>query len=360
MIKSLLFVTVFLAIGGPAIAQDLNCAATLYNPSLLVTIDIVRRGNELTLRHARINSTPVVHATLSNTDRGPVFAIEDPKATYALPVVKGPGNIRGMWTQGDTQIPLVLNCRAVAPMPDNSPHTVRFVRTEPGVELEVLDWGGSGKPLILLHGLAGTAHDFDQFGPALAAEYRVIAITRRGSGRSSAPDTGYSTDRLADDVIAVADSLGMVKPVLVGHSLGGADLSAVAARAPERIGGLVYLDAGYPYAYIDSARAGAFETKPEQMYKCPCSIAEKIQNGSRLYSRIPAPALAIFRMDTDWDTPIYSSLHPWTPAQQVQEFERGVPGSRVVRIPNASHIIWESNEAQVLREMRVFIGNLPR
>jgi hypothetical protein len=100
--------------------------------------------------------------------------------------------------------------------------------------------------------------------------------------------------------------------------------------------------------------------KLAEEHKCPCSVSENTQNGSRLYSRIPAPVLAIFRIDTDWNTPICSSLHPWTPAQHVQEFEKGVPTARVVRILNASHVIWELNEAQVLSEMRVFIGTLSR
>jgi hypothetical protein len=77
----------------------------------------------------------------------------------------------------------------------------------------------------------------------------------------------------------------------------------------------------------------------------------------RAYRRIPAPVLAIYAMGADWDV---KDRDGYGNGVQAAEFERGVPGARVVRIPNASHAIWESNEAQVLGEMRAFINALPR
>jgi non-heme chloroperoxidase len=54
---------------------------------------------------------------------------------------------------------------------------------------------------------------------------------------------------LGDDVLAVLDVLRLSSPVLVGSSLGGIELSSIASRFPHRVGGLVYLDAAYPYAF---------------------------------------------------------------------------------------------------------------
>src|SRR5207249_6687009 len=82
---------------------------------------------------------------------------------------------------------------------DESPHTVHFVTVDGNVKLEVLDWGGSGRALVLLAGLGDTAHVFDDFAPKLANTYHVYGITRRGFGASSVPDSGYSADRLGDD-----------------------------------------------------------------------------------------------------------------------------------------------------------------
>src|SRR5919108_1498867 len=69
-----------------------------------------------------------------------------------------------------------------APWRDPSPHTVRFVAVDDGVRLEVLDWGGSGRPIVLLAGGGNTAHVFDDFAPTLSDRGHVYGITRRGYG----------------------------------------------------------------------------------------------------------------------------------------------------------------------------------
>jgi pimeloyl-ACP methyl ester carboxylesterase len=115
--------------------------------------------------------------------------------------------------------------------------------------LEVLDWGGSGRPLVLLAGGGDTAHVFDDFAPKLTANYHVYGITRRGFGASEFSVLENAADTLGDDVLAVFDSLKLSGAVLVGHSIAGAELSSVGVRHPERVAGLVYLDAMYPYAF---------------------------------------------------------------------------------------------------------------
>jgi non-heme chloroperoxidase len=144
-----------------------------------------------------------------------------------------------------------LSAQERVPWHDPSPHTIQFVTVDDNVKLEVLDWGGSGRPVVLLAGLGNTAHVFDEFAPKLTSEYRVYGITRRGFGASSAPVSGYSADRLGDDVLAVLGSLKIDRAVLVGHSIAGEELSSVGSRHPERVAGLIYLDAGYSYAYYD-------------------------------------------------------------------------------------------------------------
>jgi pimeloyl-ACP methyl ester carboxylesterase len=131
---------------------------------------------------------------------------------------------------------------------------IRFITVERNVNLEVIDWGGGGRPVVLLAGLGSTAHDLEEFARLLTSTYHVYGITRRGFGASSAPATGYSADRLADDVLAVIDSLGLKRPVLAGHSLAGEELSSIGSRHPEKVAGLVYLDAAYPYAFYNRAR----------------------------------------------------------------------------------------------------------
>jgi pimeloyl-ACP methyl ester carboxylesterase len=126
---------------------------------------------------------------------------------------------------------------------DPSPHRVQFITVEQDVRLEVLDWGGTGRPIVLLAGLGNTAHVFDDFALKLSKTNHVYGITRRGYGMSSHPDSGYNGQRLADDVLQVIESLGLRSPVLAGHSIAGEELTALGAQHSDRIGGLVYLDA---------------------------------------------------------------------------------------------------------------------
>jgi non-heme chloroperoxidase len=130
-----------------------------------------------------------------------------------------------------------------ASWPDPSKHKVQFVTVEDGVRLEVLDWGGTGRPVVLLAGLGSTAHVFDGFAEKLTGSYHVYGITRRGYGASSQPASGYTEQRRTEDDLRVFDALGLANPVVAGHSVGGHELSQLGIYHYERVAGLVYLDA---------------------------------------------------------------------------------------------------------------------
>jgi non-heme chloroperoxidase len=85
-------------------------------------------------------------------------------------------------------------------------HQTQFVSVGEGVQLEVLDFGGSGRPIVLLAGLGNTAHVFDDFAPKLTSVGHVFAVTRRGYGGSTRPESGYDVARLGEDVLAVPPS----------------------------------------------------------------------------------------------------------------------------------------------------------
>src|SRR5215216_5929825 len=107
---------------------------------------------------------------------------------------------------------------------DSSDHRMHMISVAPGVLLEVLDWGGAGPPVILLASFGNTAHVFDDFAPLLTRSHRVIGITRRGIGRSGAPQQGYTTERLAQDVVAVAETMNLARAVVIGHGSAGYEL----------------------------------------------------------------------------------------------------------------------------------------
>ena len=176
------------------------------------------------------------------------------RGSFAGTLSRDSNSIDGTWTQGSSN-PLKFEraTKSTAWAIDSSKHTVQFVTVEPGVKLEVLDWGGTGRPMVLLTGLGNNAHVFDGFAEKLTSKYHIYGITRRGYSVSDTPPVSgdaYSANRLGDDVVAVIDKVGLEKPVLVGHSIAGEELSSIGSRFPERVAGLIYLDAGYPYALM--------------------------------------------------------------------------------------------------------------
>src|SRR3712207_5264298 len=114
---------------------------------------------------------------------------------------------------------LLVGCGLRA-LPRSAQPRVQLVHVDQNVRVEVLDWGGDGKPIVLLAGGGNTAHVFEDFAPNLAAHYRVIGITRRGFGASSFSPVDRVT-RFADDVLAVMDTLKLARAFIVGHSIAG-------------------------------------------------------------------------------------------------------------------------------------------
>ncbi len=108
---------------------------------------------------------------------------------------------------------------------DTTPHKIRMVRVAPGVELQVLDWGGKGPWMVFLTGGGDNAHVYDQFAYQFTDYFHVIGITRRGYLPSSQPRDGYDIPTRAKDDIAVLDAFGIRKAVFVGHSAAGMELS---------------------------------------------------------------------------------------------------------------------------------------
>jgi pimeloyl-ACP methyl ester carboxylesterase len=331
-------------------------------------------------------------------------------------------SIAGTWTQGKSMpLELLRATKESAWLAAPTPYRVEFIEVEAGVKLEVVDWGGSGRPLVLLAGLGATAHTYGKLAARLTPSFHVYGITRRGFGASTVPVSGYSADRLGDDVLAVLDGLNLDRPVLVGSSIAGQELSSVGSRYPHRVAGLVYLDAAYSYAFYDSSLGDLHielaetrrkleelqsnvlqDTRPliqdlleshlprlervlrerrKDLQATPTALLAayaqaKIQvppaftaihAGRQKYTHIPVPILAIYAIPPNFaDLPgdpaertSFEARTAVTLEAQAKAFEAGVPSARVVRLPYAKHEVFSSNEEDILREMNVFIGNLP-
>lgn len=102
---------------------------------------------------------------------------------------------------------------------------------------------GEGPTVVMLHGLAGNVRNYTQTVAAeLARTHRVILIDRPGSGHSERPDgTTASVQSQADVIHRLVKQLGLQRPVIVGHSLGGTVALAYAARHPDDVAHLVLL-----------------------------------------------------------------------------------------------------------------------
>ena len=312
--------------------------------------------------------------------------------------------------------------RKPAACEDHTPHTTRMVKVAPGVELEVLDWGGKGRAMVLLTGLGDNAHVYDNFAFQFTDYFHVYGITRRGYLPSSQPRTGYTVPtRVADD-IAVLDALGIDKAVLVGHSLGGSELSELGLNHAKRVDKLVYLDApdlaerfsptrretpGYEQLltpattkslwayqaafarYVEQRRPDQaacltlkFDARgaivdsttpdwvPEQLFAGFAGSANPPVN----WARIKAPRLGIYAPYTLTDRLAYY----WylKPAEQVA-FDSAWPdivawnrrtvakfaegnATNTHTLPGAPHYVYINNEAEVVRWIREFLGIPPR
>lgn len=67
---------------------------------------------------------------------------------------------------------------------DTTAHLAQYIEVQPRVKLEVLDYGGSGRPMVFLAALGQTGHDWDKFAPKFVPKYHVYTITRRGFGKT--------------------------------------------------------------------------------------------------------------------------------------------------------------------------------
>jgi pimeloyl-ACP methyl ester carboxylesterase len=290
--------------------------------------------------------------------------------------------------------------------------TLKMVRVEKNVRLEVLDWGGSGSPLIFLSGFGGTAHTFEGLAEKFTGSHHVYAITRRGFGHSSHPQatpSEYSPERLGADVVAVIRALHIKKPFLAGHSLAGQELSEIGTRYPDQTRGLIYLDAAdaeafygpssdvlYPIAgqvrrdleaLIKSQPSQAPELikkikaelprlergldwygnavkgvpdRPANISNSPeMAIQHAIVEGSHIYGPVKVPVLSIVALPIQCAPDCNSDAakrREKAAEMQAADFSEANPKAKIVRIPYADHFVWQSNERTVVAAMTSFMN----
>jgi pimeloyl-ACP methyl ester carboxylesterase len=163
-----------------------------------------------------------------------------------------------------------------------------------GIEL-YYEIQGSGRPLILLHGGLMSSEMFEPILPALTERHQVILVDLQGHGRTADIDRPLDLRLIADDIVALADHLGLDRPDVVGYSFGGGVALQAAIRHPEKIGRVVSAsanirrDAIYPemlgqQAQVNAAAAEFMKETP--MYEVYQRVAPRPEDFPRLLDKI--------------------------------------------------------------------------
>lgn len=267
---------------------------------------------------------------------------------------------------------------------DAQSHTIDL----PAGRFHYLSWGAerTERPsALLLHGITSTALSWVRVGPALADRYRVYALDMRGHGDSIKPARGaYNLRHSADDAIAFVKALGLEKPVLIGHSWGGATAMMMAGGegAQEPVPDFSHVILEDPAHYFSEERAISYTRnvgRPAQELRSELTannpgwteadieglieglhkvtreavvgvFAEATPSGSilPLLANIAAPTLLI-RADATLGTTLQDAA--WEQAKQYLSTR-----SRAVQLDGATHNIHRSKFDEFMRVVNDFLG----
>ena len=132
-----------------------------------------------------------------------------------------------------------------------------------GLALFYEEAGEGEPPIVLVHGWCCDHTYFaPQFERFASGGHRVVAVDLRGHGRSDKPQQDYTIQLFADDLAWTCHRIGVEKPVVVGHSLGGVVAFDLAARYPDMLSAVVMLDAG---VVLPSAARAAIPSLLEEL-----------------------------------------------------------------------------------------------
>jgi esterase len=132
------------------------------------------------------------------------------------------------------------------------------------MRLHYLDWGGSGTPILFLHGGGINAHTWDCVAVMLRARYRCIALDQRGHGDSEwSPVIDYRIATHVDDIDGFIAASGLERPIVVGQSMGGLNSIGYAIRHSDRMRAMVIVDVAPEISAPGAARIRDFSSTPE-------------------------------------------------------------------------------------------------
>jgi pimeloyl-ACP methyl ester carboxylesterase len=208
---------------------------------------------------------------------------------------------------------------------------------------------GTGPPLILLHGLAGSARWWTRNVPALSRSFRVLAIDLPGFGTSPRGQR-LILDEAAGVVAATMDRLGIERASVIGHSMGGLIAGGLAADQPERVDRLVLVDA----AFLSLGRSAVQSVSGPAVtlrWTAPSLLPLVVRDGLRAGPvRLANASIQLVRADWRAKLPrigaptlvIWGEHDRICPPSIGRRIVASIPGSRLVVVEGAAHNpMWE-------------------
>lgn len=168
-----------------------------------------------------------------------------------------------------------------------------------GVRLHYTRTGGAKPPVVLVHGFSDSGLCWTPVAQALEADYDVVMPDARGHGLSDAPETGYDLTALANDLRGIIANLGLERPAIIGHSMGGGTTLAFAGLYPEVPGAII----------IEDAAALADKDFPHRQPGGENFFKERL---SRLQTKSREELIEEMRASSGWSD---AELEPWADAK---------------------------------------------
>jgi pimeloyl-ACP methyl ester carboxylesterase len=229
---------------------------------------------------------------------------------------------------------------------------VTHVRLDPG-EFGYTECGEhTAVPLVLLHGMRSDRSTWADVAPDLAAAgYRVIAPDMRGHGDSPRTAT-YSFEEMREDVLQLADGLGLDMFVLGGHSMGGTVTTLFAERYPGRLRGLIVVDAPPPDGSVDFDPGPRPDGDlPYDWHLVPAIFAQLTSPDPAWWTEVPSistPALLIGGSDSP------------VPQHLLAKMAGLIPGATLVTVEGAGHNVHKDKRDDFLAAALPFLRQLAK
>jgi len=264
-----------------------------------------------------------------------------------------------------------------------------------GINLHYLDWGNEDKPkILLLHGLRGHCHSWDDVSAEFCKDYHIVALDQRGRGESDWASGGdYSSQSFVADLEGFCEAVGFDKFTLIGHSMGGRNSMAFAGNNADKLENLVIVDIGpdldprgseritqelinVPEEFDSFEDVYAYQSKQNRFcsetvlrrrltyatkelpngklgWRYDLEIREQRRNNTGpkqpdLWLNLPGikcPSLIVRGLETD-------TLALETAEKMVEV----LPGGRLVHVEKAAHMVFEDNPEGFIQALHEFLG----